>query len=150
MMNASGCKSPLLHRWTEKRVGCARSIAVDEPGDLQAKPDLDTALRSLSDQRHTDEPEHLGGEGSGPAPLVEYEAVVVDSAIYLGQWLKAARSFVDAHAGELAKRPTWLFSSGPVGGDPSRPDQHDAARGGDAPAEIVHAREHKLFAGKLD
>jgi menaquinone-dependent protoporphyrinogen oxidase len=81
--------------------------------------------------------------------LAQYEAVVVGSAIYMGQWLKGATSFVDAHADQLAERPTWLFSSGPIVGDPPIPDTHDAARG-DTLAETVHAREHKLFAGKLD
>jgi menaquinone-dependent protoporphyrinogen oxidase len=81
--------------------------------------------------------------------LSQYDAYVVGSAIYLGQWLKPATSFVGAHADELAQRPTWLFSSGPIVGDPPEPDPHDAAKG-DALAEAVHAREHKLFAGKLD
>jgi menaquinone-dependent protoporphyrinogen oxidase len=81
--------------------------------------------------------------------LAQYEAFVVGSAIYLGQWLKPARSFVGAHADELAQRPTWLFSSGPIVGDPPTPDPHDAAKG-DTLAGTVHAREHKLFAGKLD
>src|SRR5205823_6620049 len=44
--------------------------------------------------------------------LRRYEAVVLGSAVYMGQWLKQARGFVDAHASELAQRPTWLFSSG--------------------------------------
>ena len=81
--------------------------------------------------------------------LSQYDAYVVGSAIYLGQWLKPATNFVETHAGELAQQPTWLFSSGPIVGDPPEPDPHDAAKG-DALAETVHAREHKLFAGKLD
>jgi menaquinone-dependent protoporphyrinogen oxidase len=81
--------------------------------------------------------------------LGRYEAVVLGSAVYLGQWLKQARSFVDAHAGELAQRPTWLFSSGPIVGDPPTPDPADEAAGRRA-LETVHGREHKLFAGKLD
>jgi menaquinone-dependent protoporphyrinogen oxidase len=81
--------------------------------------------------------------------LGRYEAVVLGSGVYMGQWLKQARSFVDAHAGELAQRPTWLFSSGPIVGDPPTPDPADEAAGRRA-LEIAHAREHKLFAGKLD
>ena len=49
----------------------------------------------------------------------------------------------------LAQSPTWPFSSGPIVGNPPRPDPHVPAWG-NALAEIVHAREHKLFAGKLD
>jgi menaquinone-dependent protoporphyrinogen oxidase len=81
--------------------------------------------------------------------LGRYEAVVLGSAVYMGKWLRAARSFVDAHAGELSQRPTWLFSSGPIVGDPPLPDPHDAVQG-DTLRDTVHAREHKLFAGQLD
>jgi menaquinone-dependent protoporphyrinogen oxidase len=43
-----------------------------------------------------------------------------------------------------------IFSSGPIVGDPTRPaDPHDSVQG-ESLGENVHAREHKLFAGKLD
>ena len=84
--------------------------------------------------------------------LSRYEAVVLGSAIYFGNWMKEARNFVDAHADELAARPTWLFASGSVTGDPPAADDPNAIR----PSLVAnllsstHAREHKLFAGKLD
>ena len=53
--------------------------------------------------------------------LGSYDAYVVGSGIYLGNWLKEARRFVDSNAAELAQRPTWLFASGPVVGDPPYP-----------------------------
>ena len=81
--------------------------------------------------------------------LSRYDAFVVGSAVYLGQWLKPAKSLVDLHADELSRRPTWLFSSGPIVGDPPSAEPTDAAKG-DLLAEKVHAREHKVFAGKLD
>ena len=81
--------------------------------------------------------------------LARYKAVVLGSAVYIGQWLKEARRFVDAHADELAQRPTWLFSSGPIVGDPPTPDPADEAAGRRV-LETTHAREHKLFAGKVD
>jgi menaquinone-dependent protoporphyrinogen oxidase len=81
--------------------------------------------------------------------LTQYDAFVVGSAIYLGQWLKPAKILVEAHADELSHRPTWLFSSGPIVGDPPTADPTDAAQGNTL-AETIHAREHKLFAGKLD
>ena len=40
------------------------------------------------------------------AALDGYDAVVVGSAVYLGDWIKPARAFVGRHAGELAARPT--------------------------------------------
>lgn len=81
-----------------------------------------------------------------------YNAYVVGSGIYLGNWLKEARRFVDDHAAELAQRPTWLFASGAIVGEPPVADDPNALR---APlverlVETTHAREHKLFAGKLD
>lgn len=81
-----------------------------------------------------------------------YEAFVLGSGIYLGNWLKEARRFVDAHAAELAERPTWLFASGSIVGDPPLADDPNALRAGLAErlVETTHAREHKLFAGKLD
>ena len=81
-----------------------------------------------------------------------YDAFVLGSAVYLGQWLKTARSFVDDHAGDLARRPTWLFSSGPIVGDPPPPDDPRAVQAALVArlVETTHAREHKVFGGKLD
>ena len=51
--------------------------------------------------------------------LNKYQAVVLGSGIYIGQWNKSALAFLKAHEKSLAERPVWLFSSGPTGeGDP--------------------------------
>ena len=48
-----------------------------------------------------------------------YQAVVLGSGIYIGQWIKSATAFLKDHEKSLAERPVWLFSSGPTGkGDP--------------------------------
>lgn len=81
-----------------------------------------------------------------------YEAVVLGSAIFFGKWMKEASRFVAVHADELAERPTWLFGSGSITGDPPVDNDPNAVR----PALVeklvaqTQAREHKLFAGKLD
>jgi menaquinone-dependent protoporphyrinogen oxidase len=75
-----------------------------------------------------------------------YDAVVVGSAVYAGHWLKPARELVDRLGSELAKRPVWLFSSGPVG-DPPKPEE-DPVDVADLLA-ATGAREHRIFAGKL-
>jgi menaquinone-dependent protoporphyrinogen oxidase len=81
-----------------------------------------------------------------------YEAVVLGSAIFYGKWMKEAIRFVAIHASELSERPTWLFGSGSITGNPPVDDDQKAIR----PAlveELVtktDAREHKVFAGKLD
>ena len=80
--------------------------------------------------------------------ITGYNAVVFGSAVYTGEWLAAAKCFARAHAWALRTMPVWLFSSGPIGAGDPKPL-------GD-PAEIPEllkltgAREHKLFAGKLD
>lgn len=81
-----------------------------------------------------------------------YDAFVVGSAVYFGQWLKPAKHFVEAHADELAEHPTWLFSSGPIVGDPPPADDPRAVSPAlrEALVERTHAREHKVFPGKLD
>ena len=59
-----------------------------------------------------------------------------------------AREFVERHAGELAAMPTWLFSSGPIG-DPPKPGADAAVKIDDLVA-AAHARDHRLFAGRLE
>ena len=84
--------------------------------------------------------------------LGEFDAFVLGSAVYLGHWLAPAVNLADRIGTEVSDRPVWLFSSGPVG-DPSRkltqqmgvdPVELPALRG------TTRAREHKMFAGKLD
>jgi menaquinone-dependent protoporphyrinogen oxidase len=79
---------------------------------------------------------------------VEFDAVVLGSAVYMGRWLDPARTFVEHRAEALSNRPTWLFSSGPIG-DPPRPEESDAVDVGELMSK-AHAKSHKLFAGKLD
>lgn len=51
--------------------------------------------------------------------VTPYQVVVLGSAVYIGKWMKGAIQFLNDHAGELAGRPVWIFSSGPTGeGDP--------------------------------
>ena len=77
-----------------------------------------------------------------------FDAFVVGSAVYAGRWTAEARRFTDRHAEELASHPTWLFSSGPIG-DPPKPEPGSAVKLDDVIAKTC-AREHRLFAGRLD
>ena len=45
----------------------------------------------------------------------EFDAFVVGGAAYMGRWLPDATKFVRRHRDLLSSRPTWLFSSGPIG-----------------------------------
>ncbi|KAA3660619.1 MAG: flavodoxin [Chloroflexi bacterium] len=48
-----------------------------------------------------------------------YTAVILGSAVYIGQWRREAVKFLKANEGVLGKRPFFIFSSGPTGeGDP--------------------------------
>jgi len=79
--------------------------------------------------------------------LDEYSAFVLGSAVYMGSWMPAAREFVERNQEAIAERPTWLFSSGPIGDFPP-----DDKNGFDASSLVAatHARDHHLFGGKLD
>ncbi|HUZ19746.1 MAG TPA: flavodoxin domain-containing protein [Acidimicrobiales bacterium] len=79
--------------------------------------------------------------------LVGVDAVVLGSAVYAAHWLAPAKSLVERLGDELAERPVWLFSSGPVG-DPPKPAEEPADAG--AMVQAAHARGHHVFAGKLD
>lgn len=52
--------------------------------------------------------------------LVEYTAVVIGSAVYMGHWLQSATQFLNDFQEQLASLPVWIFSTGPTGeGDPA-------------------------------
>jgi menaquinone-dependent protoporphyrinogen oxidase len=65
--------------------------------------------------------------------------------------MKAAKELVARESTALASVPVWLFSSGPVGshGGPPKDDPADRQKG-DEIAVSVGARDHRVFAGKLD
>lgn len=78
--------------------------------------------------------------------VTSYDALVLGSGVYMGRWLEDAREAV-VRIAKQEPRPVWIFSSGPVGdppktGEPSV-DVSDIA-------VTLGAREHQLFAGRLD
>jgi menaquinone-dependent protoporphyrinogen oxidase len=84
--------------------------------------------------------------------LTGYDAVVLGSAVYAGQWQGAAVEFLKRHERELAQRPIWLFSSGPTGeGDPKT-----LLKGWKLPEAIqpiagrINPRDVAVFHGNLD
>lgn len=83
-----------------------------------------------------------------------YDAVVAGGAVYLGRWHKDFRRFLDDHGAALATRPTWLFSSGPLGTE--EVDEHgEDLKKVTEPAELpeaidaIHPRAHTVFFGAL-
>ena len=77
-----------------------------------------------------------------------YDGVILGSAVYMGKLLPEARAFVEAHRAQLNNIPVWLFSSGPIGAPDPKP--HAEAADVEALVQAIHARDHKVFAGKLD
>jgi menaquinone-dependent protoporphyrinogen oxidase len=84
--------------------------------------------------------------------LAQYKAVVLGSAIYMGQWRKEVGKFLQSNEKLLAERPVWLFSSGPMGkGDPVQlvkgwrfPKKQRAI------IERIKPRDTAIFHGMLD
>jgi len=76
----------------------------------------------------------------------EFDAVVLGSAVYMGQWMKPARELAERSASALAARQVWLFSSGPIG-EPAKPadDPVDVTK----ILQATKARDHQIFTGKL-
>ncbi len=83
------------------------------------------------------------------APDAEaFDAVIVGGALYANRWHRAARRYTSRNAKALRRRPTWMFSSGPL---------DDSAELAEiAPTQQVSvlmmrtgALGHKTFGGRL-
>jgi menaquinone-dependent protoporphyrinogen oxidase len=111
------------------RHGSTAEIATIIAGILQAS-DIDAEALPLEDV------------GS----VVDYDAVILGSAVYDGQWLEPARAFATRNADDLATRPVFLFSSGPLGYPPRRPvEPADAV----AVGTTTGAMDLQVFPGRL-
>ena len=84
--------------------------------------------------------------------LKPYDAVVLGSAVYAGQWQSNAAEFLKAYEAELTQKAVWLFSSGPTGeGAPQT-----VLKGWEFPealkpiADRIQPHDVTLFHGKLD
>lgn len=76
-----------------------------------------------------------------------YDAIILGSSVYVGHWMDSAVNFVERYSKEIATRPAWFFSSGPVGHEP-KPDDEPVDVGDLIAA--TGAREHRVFAGQVD
>ena len=86
---------------------------------------------------------------AGAGPVESYEAFIVGCGTYAGRWHPDAAAFVRRHADQLAARPTWLFSSGPLGATGGSAEPHDPVEMAEL-VPLVHARSHAIFAGAHD
>ena len=76
-----------------------------------------------------------------------YDAVIIGSAVYAGNWLTDAREFIGVNADALPTKRVWLFSSGPLDGTESKalPDEKI-----DRLTSATGSLGHHVFAGRLD
>jgi menaquinone-dependent protoporphyrinogen oxidase len=81
------------------------------------------------------------------ADLEPYDAVVILSAVYAGNWRPEAKDFAIDRGPELRKRRVWLVSSGPLGEEDQSPTDLPQLA---ALMESTGAVSHTWFAGKLD
>lgn len=92
---------------------------------------------------------------ASPGDLSGYDAFVLGSALYMGSWMKQALEFAREHRDVLASRPTWLFSSGPLGTATTDAHGHDVRETAGPKQllelqEILGVREHRVFFGVSD
>ena len=77
----------------------------------------------------------------------DFDAVVLGSAVYGGQWLEPAVRYAYETTNALRSRPTWLFSSGLATDSPRLPDGVTDAQWFSA---AVGARGSRIFGGRLE
>ncbi len=84
--------------------------------------------------------------------LPDYDAVVLGSAIYVGEWMAEAAHFLMDNAAVLQKQHVWMFASGPTGeGNPLELlDGEVVPESLHEVMETIEPREVVVFGGKLD
>jgi menaquinone-dependent protoporphyrinogen oxidase len=112
--------------------GATREIAESVAATLR-REDIEVTLTDV---------EHLDGVD------MSFDAFVVGSAVHAGHWLKPASEFVKRNSAELAGRPLWLFSSGPIGdvAEKPQPNPREIAQF----EQVLTPRGHVIFGGAFD
>lgn len=87
--------------------------------------------------------------------LADYDAFVIGGAAYMGSWLKEATELVRRNQALLASRPVWLFSSGPLGTQPTDAQGRDLKTVSEPKEfaelkESIKPRDVRVFFGVLD
>ncbi|GHG57606.1 flavodoxin [Sinomonas cellulolyticus] len=87
--------------------------------------------------------------------VTAYDAVVLGSAAYTLHWMKEATAFAKRHETELAERPVWLFSSGPLGTETVDKEGRDVRETTQPKefekfADLLHVRGERVFFGAWD
>jgi menaquinone-dependent protoporphyrinogen oxidase len=114
------------------RLGATREIA-RRLGEVLRAADHEVTVQSVDD----------------PVDVGVFDATIVGSGVFAGHWHRPAVEFVRRHRHDLELRPTWLFSSGPVG---SIALDHEPKDPADVPElnDLVKPMGHRVFFGALD
>jgi menaquinone-dependent protoporphyrinogen oxidase len=80
--------------------------------------------------------------------LVNWDAVILGSAVYAAYWQRDARRFTERFREDLMVRPLWLFSGGPLDRRLAKADQPITPHGAEITAGLG-ARAHRTFGGRL-
>lgn len=94
-----------------------------------------------------------------------FDGYVIGSGVYMGAWLKDGLEYLERNKSQLADKPVWIFSSGPLpnavveqrSADPIENALGPAdgpGSGGrkkvDALAQAIHVRDHVVFEGAFN
>ena len=120
------------------RHGATKGIA-ERVGTQLERAGLDVTVRRVADV----------------SAVEPFDAFVIGSAAYMGQWLKEAASFVRSNADRLRTLPVWIFSSGPIGSERVDEKGRDVVKASE-PAEFgefatsIRPRDARVFFGAYD
>ena len=84
-----------------------------------------------------------------PTSVDDFDAFVIGGGIYAGRWHPDAVAFIRRHADRLLAKPTWLFSSGPLGSGGRTAEAREPVELSEL-APLINARAHVVFAGAHD
>ena len=115
--------------------GSTKGIA-ERIGATLTQQDLDVEVRSAE-------------ADFGSLSEEKFDGFVIGSAVHAGHWLKPAIEFVRANVDVLSARPSWLFSSGPIGEKYVDQPQPDPREIGEL-RRLLNVRDHVVFAGAFD
>lgn len=102
----------------------------------------ESIARVLRDEGH----QVVVADAADVGDISGFEAVVIGGAVYAGRWPRAGRDLIERAAKQLATKPLWVFSSGPLG-DPPKPEGPPEGMA-ESLAELA-PRDHVVFPGKL-
>lgn len=84
--------------------------------------------------------------------IAGYDAYVVGTAIYLGNWMDETKLFLEEYRDTLAQKPLWIFCSGPTGEGEAHTllNSHPVPPALEKTVFSLHPIEIRVFHGRID